>query len=70
MHPNQVSHRLEAIAGRLDVPVLGRHTALGDAMLTAQVFQQQLPLLAAMGIDTLGQARAAAQKTFYAWLTY
>ncbi|MBC7727091.1 MAG: DNA polymerase III subunit epsilon [Microbacteriaceae bacterium] len=70
VHPNQVSHRLEAIAGRFDVAVTGRHSALGDAMLTAQVFQQLLPLLAAMGIDTLGQARAAAQKTFYARITY
>ena len=70
VHPQQESHRLEAIAERLDVPVLGRHTALGDAMVTAEVFLKLLPLLAAMGIHTLGQAREAAQKTFYARVQY
>ena len=29
-----------------------------------------IPLLAAAGIETLGQARAAAQRTFYARLSY
>ena len=70
LHPNQASHRLEAIAERFDVTVTGRHTALGDAMVTAEVFQQMLPLLAEQGIHTLGQARAAAQKTFFARITY
>ena len=70
VHPQQESHRLAAIAERLDVPVLGRHTALGDAMVTAEVFLKLLPLLAAMGIHTLGQAREAAQKTYYARVSY
>ena len=43
VHPNQESHRLEAIAERLGVAVLGRHTALGDAMVTAEVFLQADP---------------------------
>ena len=34
VHPQQASHRLEDIAARFGVPVLGRHTALGDALLT------------------------------------
>ena len=29
-----------------------------------------MPLLAAMGIHTLGQAREAAQKTYYARIKY
>ena len=70
VHPNQESHRLEAIAERLGVPVLGRHTALGDAMVTAEVFVKMLPLLAAIGIHTLAQAREAAQKTYFARVTY
>ena len=70
VHPSQESHRLEAIAERLGVTVIGRHTALGDAMVTAEVFQKLVPLLAEMGIHTLGQAREAAQKTFYARVKY
>ncbi len=69
-HPNQESHGLEAIAQRLGVPVLGRHTALGDAMVTAEVFLKLVPLLAQQGIRTLGQAREAAQKTYYARVQY
>jgi DNA polymerase-3 subunit epsilon len=70
VHPQQESHRLEAIAERLGVTVIGRHTALGDALVTADVFLKLVPLLAAVGIHTLGQARAAAQQTWYARLNY
>lgn len=70
VHPNQASHRLEAIAERFNVTVLGRHTAMGDAMVTAEVFLKLIPLLAEKGIRTLGQARAAAQTTYYARLKY
>ena len=70
VHPNQESHRLEAIAERLGVPVLGRHTALGDAMVTAEVFVKLVPLLEAIGIHTLAQAREAAQTTYFARVTY
>jgi DNA polymerase III subunit epsilon len=70
VHPNQASHRLEAIAERFGVTVLGRHTAMGDAMVTAEVFQKLVPLLAERGIHTLRQAREAAQKTWYARLEY
>jgi DNA polymerase-3 subunit epsilon len=68
--PNQESHGLEAIAERLDVPVLGRHTALGDAMVTAEVFLKLLPLLEAKGIHTLGEAMDAAQQTWLARVSY
>ena len=70
VHPNQESHRLEAIAERFNITVLGRHTALGDAFVTAEVWLRLLPLLQAMGIHTLRQAREAAQKTYYARLKY
>jgi DNA polymerase III subunit epsilon len=70
VHPNQESHRLEAIAERFNVTVMGRHTAMGDAMVTAEVFLKLIPLLAEKGICTLGQAREAAQKTYYARLKY
>ncbi|MBT9462776.1 exonuclease domain-containing protein [Hydrogenophaga sp.] len=70
IHPNQDSHRLEAIAERFDVPVIGRHTAMGDAMVTAEIFLKLIPLLAQQGIHTLGQAREAALKTYYSRLKY
>jgi DNA polymerase-3 subunit epsilon len=70
VHPAQESHRLEAIAERLGVTVVGRHTALGDAIVTAEVFLRLLPLLAAQGITTLGQARAAAERSYLSRLRY
>ena len=70
VHPHQESHRLEAIAERFGITVLGRHTALGDALVTAEVLLKLTPLLRDMGIVTLGQARAAAQQSYYARLKY
>jgi DNA polymerase-3 subunit epsilon len=62
--------RLEAIAHRFGIEVLARHTALGDALITAQVFLKMLPLLAARGIGTLRQAQEASQRTHYAHIRY
>ena len=70
IHPAQANHDLEAIAERLGTSIIGRHTALGDAMATAEVFLKMLPLLAQMEIHTLKQAQKASQKTYYARLQY
>jgi DNA polymerase III subunit epsilon len=69
-HPNQESHALEAIALRLGVPMVNRHTALADAIVTAEVFLKLIPLLADKGIHTLGQAREASQRSRFARVTY
>jgi len=70
IHPNQESHRLESIAERLGINVIGRHTALGDAYVTGEVFLKMIPLLAGMGIVTLRQALDAAQRTYFARVKY
>ena len=70
VHPQQESHSLETIAERLHVTVHGRHTALGDALVTAEIWLRLIPLLAQQDIHTLRQAREAAQKTYYARLQY
>ena len=63
-------HDLAAIAARLGIDVIGRHTALGDAIVTGEIFLKLLPLLAAQGIRTLKDAREASRKTLYAKLEY
>ena len=70
IHPNQESHKLEAICERLGIDVIGRHTALGDAIVTGEVFLKMIPLLAEMGIHTLREAREAAERTYYARVKY
>jgi DNA polymerase-3 subunit epsilon len=70
IHPNLEGHSLEAIAQRLGITIIGRHTSLGDAILTGEIFLKLIPLLAERGIVTLQAARAAAQETYYARLSY
>ncbi|MBT8367103.1 MAG: DNA polymerase III subunit epsilon [Deltaproteobacteria bacterium] len=66
VHPSHENHDLEAISQRLGVRILGRHTALGDASATGEIFLKMLPLLAQKGIYTLKEAMAASRKTYYA----
>jgi DNA polymerase-3 subunit epsilon len=61
--PEHDHHSLEAMAARLGVSVIGRHTALGDAILTGEIFLRLLRLLASQGVVTLGDARQAALRT-------
>jgi DNA polymerase-3 subunit epsilon len=70
VHPSQEGHHLEAVAERLGVSVVGRHTALGDALVTGEIFLRLLPLLAEQGIVTLGQALDASRETYLARLQY
>ena len=70
VHPEQDSHTMEAIAGRLGVSIVGRHSSFGDALTTGEMFLKLVPLLAAKGIRTLKEAREASQKTYYARLKY
>ena len=58
------SHTLDSIAARLgvEVPSGARHTALGDARITAQVFRGLLDILGARGVGTFGEALAAMRR--------
>jgi DNA polymerase III epsilon subunit family exonuclease len=52
---------LDALARRLQVETAGRHSACGDAAITAEVFLRLMPMLRARGILTLGAALAAQE---------
>jgi DNA polymerase III subunit epsilon len=70
VHENQDRHNLDDIAERFGLTILGRHTALGDALVTAEIFIKLIPLLEDKGVQTLGQALEAARKTWYARVKY
>jgi DNA polymerase-3 subunit epsilon len=70
LHPIHEKHDMESIAKRLGVNIIGRHTALGDAIATAEIFLKLVPILNSNGILTLKDAVTASQKTYYARLKY
>jgi DNA polymerase-3 subunit epsilon len=70
VQPQGRALQLEAMAERLGVPVIGRHTALGDAIMTGEIFLRLIPLLTAAGVLTLKDAREASERTFRARLQY
>ncbi len=59
-----VPHTLDAIAARLDVPISAaeRHTAMGDAVATADVLFRLLQILDGRGVRTFGEAVAAMRR--------
>lgn len=70
VHPHQESHSLEEVAKRLGIAIVGRHTALGDALVTAEIFNKLIPLLAAKGVHTLAEAMEASMKAPFAQLDF
>jgi DNA polymerase III subunit epsilon len=63
VHGPGISHSLEAVSARLGVAIRARHSALGDALATAEIFARLLDLLARRGISTLGDLLEALRKT-------
>jgi DNA polymerase-3 subunit epsilon len=53
---------LENVAATLGVDVHGRHTALGDALVTSEVYVRMIPLLQANGIYTYADAFAFTRR--------
>jgi DNA polymerase-3 subunit epsilon len=70
VYPDSEVHSLEALARLVGVEVTGRHTSLGDALVTAELFLQLIPLLEARGLKTFGEVQTAERETFYARLEY
>lgn len=62
LHPTWHHRLLEDMAAAYDVPVEGRHTALGDAIITAQLLQVMISQLEQQGIKNL---RDLADFLFY-----
>ena len=52
--PRLNSASLDTVAAELGVSIHGRHTALGDSLVTAEIFANLLPRLADQGVTTLG----------------
>jgi DNA polymerase III epsilon subunit-like protein/PAS domain-containing protein len=62
LHGPAVDHSLEAAALRLGVAVVGRHSALGDALTAAEIFVRLLALLKGRGVETLGDLLEASRR--------
>ena len=64
LKPHEADHTLDALAETfgVDLDEAIRHTALGDAQATAEVFLKMLPLLADRGVTGLNEALAFQAK--------
>jgi DNA polymerase-3 subunit epsilon len=62
VHDHTSRHSLDAAAERFGITPYARHTALGDALVTAGVFLKMIDVLEARGITTLDEAIAASQE--------
>jgi DNA polymerase-3 subunit epsilon len=58
LHKGTEGHSLDAMADRMGITIEGRHTSLGDARATAQVFLGLISLLPGRGVRTLAEAKA------------
>lgn len=58
------THTLDALCERLDItiPEALRHTALGDAVATAEALVKMLPILQARGLNTFGEVIVQTRK--------
>jgi DNA polymerase-3 subunit epsilon len=58
LDPREEALDLEHVVVRHGLAVLGRHTALGDALMTAELWRLVIARLADRGVRTLGEAQA------------
>jgi len=62
LHDHTPDHTLDHIAERFGVNVEGRHTALGDSLVTASIFLRMIDMLEARGVKTLDEAWEASNR--------
>lgn len=65
VNPNLPDFALETVAAWLGVDVENRHNALGDAIITANVYLELLPHLRERKIFTLAEAEAACREIIH-----
>ncbi|MBE0584759.1 MAG: 3'-5' exonuclease, partial [Desulfofustis sp.] len=70
LHPIHKQHDLQSLAKRYGVTIVGRHTALGDALATAEIFLRLIPILQSKGIITLEDAIAASKRIYFRRIRY
>jgi len=63
LEPNAEKMSLDVVASSVGVQIEGRHTALGDALATAEVFTRMLPRLKAVNVTTLKDALDFQQRS-------
>ena len=59
--PSLADHGLDRLCAWLGIEIVGRHSALGDAIATAKVFLALLPLLRSRNVRTLAEADVATR---------
>ncbi len=62
LDPDLPGFDLEVLADYFGVDVHGRHTALGDSLVTAGIYQRLLPCLLDAGVANLGEAQAFSRR--------
>jgi DNA polymerase-3 subunit epsilon len=62
LEPTHFDLSLDALAEKYNVQIHGRHTAIGDATATAEIFVRLIESLHDAGIVTLGDALAACRQ--------
>ena len=62
LFPDRRELSMNAIAAQLGVPIIGRHSALGDALTAGEMFLRLLALLSGQGITTYGAADALQRR--------
>jgi DNA polymerase-3 subunit epsilon len=63
LHPDFPDHSLERLLHHYAIPLKGRHTADGDAWMTAQLWEKMLQRLQELQVENLGQLYAAINQS-------